>query len=205
MVRAVDQAVVVAQRDAQMEVVLVFAGTMVRTFLHSSELMGIDEPVPYSFRDAGFLGGALAFSCATSPYGAVDRAPRAWNEVFKAITEWVVIVVSLLIGGYSIPLLVANVEEKTILPDRLCVMIALITIGSAMPIVRRLFAWRPPVACDLPSLAVGTRVLLFLTSQGYLATHPKALYWVLACSARSSALAIAVGFALAAVGIAWKP
>ena len=100
------------------EVVLVFAGTMARTFFHSSALMGIDELSPLFLVTLAFMGGAVAYSrgqfIAITVF--VDRARAGAGRRRSARpAEWVVIVVSLLIGGYSIPLLIANVEEKTIL------------------------------------------------------------------------------------------
>jgi TRAP-type C4-dicarboxylate transport system permease small subunit len=106
-IRAADHAVVVLLNVALViEVVLVFAGTMVRTFFHSSALMGIDELSPLFLVTLAFMGGAVAYSRGQfiAITILVDRAPVAWQEVFRAMSEWVVIVVSLLIGGYSIPL-----------------------------------------------------------------------------------------------------
>ncbi len=66
-----------------------------------------------------------------------DRAPRAWSEAFKAFSEWIVIIVSVLIGGYSIPLLISNAEEKTIILGIGYVWMTLpITAGCALFVVR---------------------------------------------------------------------
>src|SRR5438132_14226160 len=99
------------------EVILVFVGTMVRTFFHSSTLMGIDEASPLFLITLAFMGGAVAYSRGQFIAITVlaDRAPRALNEIFQASSEWIVIIVSSLIGGYAIPLMVSNSEEKTIL------------------------------------------------------------------------------------------
>ena len=121
------------------EVVLVFASTMVRTLL---QLVGADG----RRRDCRRCSSSRSRSwAARSPYSRgqfiaitllVDRAPRAWNgRSSRRLAEWIVIVVSLLIGGYSVPLLIANAEEKTIL----------LGIGYAwmtMPITARLGAVR---------------------------------------------------------------
>src|SRR5205823_6057884 len=116
--KAVDSVVLALLNVALViEVVLVFVSTMVRTFFHSSAMMGVDEASPLFLITLAFLGGAVAYSRGQFIAITVlaDRAPRAWNEFLKAFSEWIVIIVSLLIGGYSIPLLLANAEEKTIL------------------------------------------------------------------------------------------
>src|SRR5205085_520346 len=77
----------------------------------------VDEASPLFLITLAFMGGAVAYS--RGQFIAItilaDRAPRAWNEIFKACSEWVVIIVSLLIGGYSIPLMISNAEEATII------------------------------------------------------------------------------------------
>ena len=133
-IKAIDNAVIVLLNVMlALEVILVFVGTMVRTFFHSSTLMGIDEASPLFLITLAFLGGAVAYSRGQFIAITVlaDRAPRAWNEAFKACSEWIVIIVSFLIGGYSIPLLIANAEEKTILLGIGYVWMTLpITVGS---------------------------------------------------------------------------
>ena len=121
------------------EVILVFASTMVRTLFNSSSLMGIDEVSPLFLVTLAFMGGAVAYSRGQfiAITILVDRMPVAWREFFAACSEWIVIVVSLLIGGYSIPLLIANAEEKTILLGIGYVWMTLpITIGCALFVVR---------------------------------------------------------------------
>ena len=138
--RAIDTAVLALLNvGLVIEVVLVFVSTMVRTFFHSSALMGVDEASPLFLITLAFLGGAVAYSRGQFIAITVlaDRAPRAWNEFFKAFSEWVVVIVSLLIGGYSIPLLIANAEEKTVLLDISYIWMTLpITIGSVLFVVR---------------------------------------------------------------------
>ena len=87
------------------EVILVFSNAMVRTFFNSSSLMGVDEASPLFLITLAFMGGAIAYGRGQFIAITVlaDRAPRAWNETFKAFSEWIVIIVSLLVGGYSIP------------------------------------------------------------------------------------------------------
>jgi len=77
-IRADDHAVVVLLNVALViEIVLVFAGTMVRTFFHSSALMGIDELSPLFLVTLAFMGGAVAYSRGQfiAITILVDRAP----------------------------------------------------------------------------------------------------------------------------------
>ena len=111
--QAIDRAVIAVLNVALViEVVLVFVSTMVRSFFHSSTLMGVDEVSPLFLITLAFLGGAVAYSRGQfiAIDVLVDRVPPAWKDFFKAFSEWVIIIVSLLIGGYSIPLLIANAE-----------------------------------------------------------------------------------------------
>lgn len=207
-IRAADQAVVVLLNVMLVaEVILVFAATMVRTFFRSSALMGIDELSPLFLVTLAFMGGALAYSRGQfiAITVLVDRAAPALRDVFRATAEWVVIVVSLLLGGYSIPLLVANAEEKTILLGIGYVWMTIpITIGSAMLIAR---AGHSLLQRSWRSIAIATGIVagaiaLLSAGQGYLAAHPVALYWLLGilfCALVAGGTA--VGFALAAVGI----
>src|SRR4030095_5439451 len=72
------------------EVVLVFAGTMVRTFYHSSTMMWVDEVSPLFLVTLAFVGGAVAYSRGQFIAIAVlaDRAPTAWQTFFRACSEW---------------------------------------------------------------------------------------------------------------------
>ena len=135
-----DRAIIVLLNVALVaEVILVFVNTMVRTLFNSSALMGVDEASPLFLITLAFMGGAVAYS--RGQFIAItilaERAPRAWNEVFKACSEWVVIIVSLLIGGYSIPLMISNAEEATIILGINYVWMTLpMTAGCALFVVR---------------------------------------------------------------------
>jgi tripartite ATP-independent transporter DctM subunit len=189
------------------EVVLVFANTMVRTFFNSSSLMGVDEASPLFLITLAFMGGAIAYG--RGQFIAItilaDRAPRAWNEAFKAFSEWIVIIVSLLIGGYSIPLILSNGEEKTIILGIGYVWMTLpITAGCALFVLRAGHAvlQRPWRAVAAASAAVWLSVLLLLVAAPYLSAHAQVLYVVLAAMfVLLIALGVPVGFVLATIGI----
>ena len=207
-IRAVDGAVVVLLNVMlAAEVLLVFVSTMVRTFMHSSALMGIDELSPLFLVTLAFMGGAVAYSRDQFIVISVlaNRAPRAWSEAFKAVSEWIVVLVSLLIGGYSIPLLLANMEEKTILLGIGYAWITIpITIGSAMFVARAgLSLLRRSWRTILPaSAAVWTALLAFMAAEPWLAAHAQTLYWILAVLFFGLvAMGVPVGFVLATIGI----
>jgi tripartite ATP-independent transporter DctM subunit len=189
------------------EVILVFANTMVRTFFNSSSLMGVDEASPLFLITLAFMGGAIAYG--RGQFIAItilaDRAPRAWNEAFKAFSEWIVIIVSLLIGGYSIPLIVSNGEERTIILGISYLWMTLpITAGCALFVLRAGYAlWqRPWRALAGASGAVWLAMLLLLAAAPFLAAHAHVLYVVLtAMFVLLIALGVPVGFVLATIGI----
>ncbi len=189
------------------EVVLVFTNTLVRTFFNSSALMGVDEASPLFLITLAFMGGAVAYG--RGQFIAItllaDRAPRALNEVFKACSEWIVIIVSLLIGGYSIPLIVSNAEERTILLGISYLWMTLpITVGCALFVVRAGYALlqRPWRALAAASAVVWLAVLLFLAATPLLAAHARVLYAILAMMfVALIAMGVPVGFVLATIGI----
>jgi tripartite ATP-independent transporter DctM subunit len=203
-----DRAIIVLLNVALVtEVILVFVNTMVRTLFNSSALMGVDEASPLFLITLAFMGGAVAYS--RGQFIAItilaDRAPRAWNEIFKACSESVVIIVSLLIGGYSIPLMVSNVEETTILLGISYVWMTLpITVGCALFVVRAGYSLlrRPWRAVATASGIVSVAVLLLMAATPFLSTHVQALYVVLAVIFLALiAMGVPVGFVLATIGI----
>lgn len=189
------------------EVLLVFANTMIRTFANSSALMGVDEASPLFLITLAFMGGAVAYS--RNQFIAItvlaDRTPFAVHEMFRATSEWIVIIVSLLIGGYSIPLIVANSEERTVLLGIPYVWMTLpITAGSALfvlhagnALLRR--SWKTVAPATLGVwLAIGA----FVIAMPFLGAHPHILYVMLAAVFFALiAMGVPVGFVLATIGI----
>jgi tripartite ATP-independent transporter DctM subunit len=206
--KALDTAVIALLNVAlAIEVVLVFGSTMARTFLHSSSIMWVDEASPLFLITLSFLGGAVAYS--RSQFIAItivaDRVPPAWREFFAAVSEWIVVIVSLLLGAYSVPLVVANGEERTILLGiSYFWMTVPITVGSAMFVLRAgiSLAKRSNRALVASTLFVWLAIGLFLVSRDALGVHAHALYVVLAVMFFALVTAgVPVGFVLAAVGI----
>ena len=189
------------------EVVLVFVATMVRTFFHSSALMGSDELSPLFLVMLAFMGGAVAYS--RGQFIAItllaDRAPDAWKQVFRAIAEWMVILVSVLVGGYSIPLLIANAEEKTLLLGIPYILMTLpITLGCALFVLRAGFSLvgRPWRAIAISAIVVWACIGLFVLFQPHIGAHPRELYILLAILFFGMVgVGVPVGFVLAVTGI----
>ncbi len=207
-VKAIDQAVIVLLNvTLAVEVVLIFANTMARTLFNSSALMGVDETSSLFLITIAFLGGAVSYGRGQfiAITMLVDRASRMWGAFFKACAEWMVIIVSVLIGGYSIPLLLANVEEKTILLGISYVWMTIpITLGSALFVVHAGLSLlnRPRLAVVAATVAVGTGVLLFVLFKGNLGVQPQSLYTLLVVMFLGLiAVGVPVGFVLAIVGI----
>lgn len=189
------------------QVFLVFAGTMARAIFDSSALMGIDELSPLFLVTLAFLGGAVAYSRGQFiAIGLlVDRLPPAWKKFFMGVSEWIVILVSLLLGGYSIPLLLSTTQEKTVMLEIAYAWLTLpITLGTALFIVhagRSLLNRSMAIALAATAAVLGP-VLLFVYFSAFLGAHPPVLYGLMfAMFITLIAAGVPVGFVLAVIGI----
>jgi tripartite ATP-independent transporter DctM subunit len=189
------------------EVLLVFSGTMARAFFESS-MMWVDEVSPLFLVNLAFLGGAVSYGRGQfiAITLLVERAPPAWNGILKAFSEWLVIGISLLIGGYSVPLLIANAEEKSLLLGISYLWMTIpITLGSALFVVHAIRGLASRArGLDVAGLAiVAACVIAFLVVRPLLAAHPNLLYTLLTVTFfLLIAAGVPVGFVLATVGIA---
>ena len=206
--RALDTAVIaLINVMLAIEVVVVFTSTMARNFLHSSSIMWVDEASPLFLIALAFLGGAVAYSRGQfiAITILVDRAPAAWREFFAACAEWIVIIVSVLLGAYSVPLIIANGEEKTMLLGIGYIWMTVpITAGSAMFVLRAglSLATRQTRALVASTLVVWAALGLFAALHATLGVHTHALYVLLAAMFFGLVAAgVPVGFVLASVGI----
>lgn len=189
------------------EVGLVFASTISRAFFNSSLLMGVDETAYLYLVVTAFMGGAVSYG--RGEFVAITMlvekmAPRFRNTA-AAVVEWIIIAISFLFGGYAIPLLLSNLEEKTLLLDiSYFWMTAPIMAGSALFVLHAGLAlsrmrW---VAVVAGMFVVVTFLLLAaLTAQAAWVFTPwfylalAVLFFVLI------AIGLPIGFVLAAVGI----
>jgi len=190
------------------EVVLIFASTMVRALFNSSALMGVDETSPLFLITLAFLAGAVSYGRGQfiAITVLVDRARPAWREALRAVGDWLVAGIAMLIGAYSVPLLIANAEERTILLGIGYVWMTLpITLGCALFVVhaaRNLLArQRRHALVALAAVVAG--VAMFLLARPLLGANPGLLYGLLAAGFFGLiAIGVPVGFVLAAIGIA---
>jgi len=189
------------------EVLLVFGSTMERSLFNSSSTMWVDEVSPLFLITLAFLGGAVAYGHGQfiAIKVLVDRLPARAQAFLQAVTEWIAIVVSALIGGYSVPMFMANADEKTILLGISYLWMTIpITAGCALFIARAGHAlWCLPRRA---SVAAGVLVaLVFATvvfATPYLGDHPHVLYVGLAAGFLAMiAAGVPVGFVLAVIGI----
>ncbi|MFO1306296.1 MAG: TRAP transporter large permease subunit [Burkholderiales bacterium] len=206
---AIDTAVIaVLNVMLAVEVLLVFGSTMIRSIFNTSAMMWVDEVSPLFLVNLAFLGGAVSYGRGQfiAITLLVERAPAVWNGILKAFAEWLVIGISLLIGGYSIPLLLANAEEKTLLLGISYMWMTIpITLGSALFVIHAIrgLASRP-LGLNLAGLALlALCVVAFLLARPLLAAHTTALYTLLGVGFFALiAAGVPVGFVLATVGIA---
>src|SRR5262245_16265171 len=75
------------------EVLLVFSSTMTRSVFNTSSMMWVDEVSPLFLVTLAFLGGAVSYGRGQfiAITLLVERAPRVWNGVLRAFSEWLVI------------------------------------------------------------------------------------------------------------------
>jgi tripartite ATP-independent transporter DctM subunit len=117
-----------------------------------------------------------------------------------------VILIAALIGAYSVPLLIANAEEKTVLLGISYAWLTLpMTVGSALFVLHAGLALlrRAPLTAIAALVAVAALVGLFWLSKGALGAQPRLLYAMLAALFLALvAVGAPIGFVLATVGIA---
>jgi tripartite ATP-independent transporter DctM subunit len=206
--RALDTAVIaVINVMLAAEVLLVFASTMTRAIFNTSSMMWVDEVSPLFLVTLAFLGGAVAYGHGQfiAIKVVLDRLPYGVRRYLEAGSEWVAIVVSLLIGGYSVPMFVANAEERTILLGISYLWMTLpITLGCALFVARAAHSlWRIGTRFSLPSGAViAALAWLVVQATPYLAEHTSVLYATLVIAFLAMiAAGVPVGFVLAVIGI----
>jgi len=152
------------------EVAIVFVNTLLRAFVNATLIQGIEETSRLTLIVIAFLGGAVAYGrdqfMAKTFF--VDKASPHWRDFFAAAVEWVVVLVALLIGGYSIPLQILNAGERTTLLGIGYVWMTLpITIGTALFILHAGLSLRrrSPKAALAAAAAVALTVLAIVISR----------------------------------------
>ncbi|QKK20468.1 TRAP transporter large permease subunit [Rhizobium indicum] len=189
------------------QVLLIFSSTVLRSYTNSPMIVGAAETAHPFLVTISFLGGAVSYSRGN--FVAItflsDRMPLWLRPFLAALVEWTVILVTALVGYYSIPLVISNVEETTIVLGISYVWMTVpITLGCGLFILHaavRLSRLPVPAiiaAAFIPALAVA----LFLLSQDALGQNVHALYVTLAgMFLLQLILGIPIGFILATTGI----
>ncbi|MBY3307579.1 TRAP transporter large permease subunit [Rhizobium laguerreae] len=189
------------------QVLLIFSSTILRSYTNSPLIVGAAETAHAFLVTISFLGGAVSYSRGN--FVAItflsDRMPLRLRPFLAALVEWTVILVTALVGYYSIPLVISNVEETTIVLGISYVWMTVpITLGCALFVLHaavRLSRLPVPAivaAAFIPALAVA----LFLMSQDALGQNVHALYVTLAgMFLLQLILGIPIGFILATTGI----
>ena len=189
------------------QVLLIFASTVVRSFSTSPILMGVAETAQPFLVTIAFLGGAVSYSrghfiIITFLQDAANPTLRGY---LRGIAEWVVIMVSIPLGYYSIPLLMANHEQSTVLWGIGYAWITVpITLGCALFVlhagVRLLRLSWPAIAGSF--LIVATAAALFFLFKEQIGAQSSLLYGLMfALFLVQLALGVPMGFILAVIGI----
>jgi C4-dicarboxylate transporter, DctM subunit len=152
------------------EVVVVFANTILRSVFNRSLLMGVDETSYLFLIVVAFIGGAVAYGrgqfMAITQF--VEKLSPAWQAHCAAAVQWIVILFSVLIGIYSVRLLTLNYEETTLLLGINYAWMTLpITIGSALFAVHAwLLLWQQPRGSVVASFIVVAVVVALAIATG---------------------------------------
>lgn len=189
------------------QVLLIFSSTVLRSHTNSPMIVGAAETAHPFLVTISFLGGAVSYSRGN--FVAItflsDRMPLRLRPFLAALVEWTVILVTALIGYYSIPLVISNVEETTIVLGISYVWMTVpITIGCSLFVLHAAvrLSRLPVPAIIAAAFAPALAVVLFLLSQDALGQNVHALYLTLAgMFLVQLILGIPIGFILATTGI----
>lgn len=189
------------------QVLLIFSSTILRSYTNSPLIVGAAETAHAFLVTISFLGGAVSYSRGN--FVAItflsDRMPLRLRPFLAAQVEWTVILVTGLVGYYSIPLVISNVEETTIVLGISYVWMTVpITIGCVLFVLHAAvrLSRLPIPAIVTGALIPALAVVLFLLSQDALGQNVHALYVTLAgMFLLQLILGIPIGFILATTGI----
>lgn len=189
------------------EVVLVFANTLARTFFGAPIMLGIEETSQLLLIVIAFLGGAIAYRRGDfmSIKIVVDSAPERVRTFLNATSEWVVIVNSVVIGVFSIPLIKANEGARTTMLSLDHIWLTLpMTIGAAFFVIFALISlWRAPRAAMIGSavLVAATLALILLSKDAAWIDTSWYYAYLIAIFVVLLAIGVPIGFVLASVGL----
>src|SRR5882757_5889762 len=184
--RWIDEAtIVLINLSLVAEVTVVFLNTVLRNAFNATLLPGVEETSRLFLVITAFLGGAVAYGRGrfmAINYFTEGLAPP-WRDFFAAMVAWMVILITAVIGGFAIPLQLANAEERTTMLGIAYIWMTLpVILGSALFIAHAGVAlWRRPArAVILSAIVVTTVALAFVASRNGAWVDSSWLYVVLA-------------------------
>lgn len=119
------------------ELAAVLVNTFARTLLHTS-ILWTDEVGTFALAILAFVGGAIAYrrDHHSVVQTLVNALPLPYRRVCRALSEWIVVVVSAITGWLSIPFVTARLGQTTpILEMPAGIIAAPVTIGMALLVI----------------------------------------------------------------------
>lgn len=202
-------AIVLLNAGLVIQVGIVFTNTITRWLFHVTPVLGVDETARLYLIGVAFLGGAVAYGRGRfmAITAIMDRLPESARSLLGAAVEWVVIVLALLIGGYSIPLLIDNAGERTtMLGIGFIWMTIPMTGGAALFIMHagQTLLRRPSRAAVMAGVLVGgITLLLWFCRDGDWVDTPWFYAVLTMLFLGQIAIGVPIGFVLASIGIAY--
>jgi tripartite ATP-independent transporter DctM subunit len=189
-------------------VALVFANTLARSIFGAPFVLGIEEISQLLLVLVAFVGGAIAYRrgdfMAIKIF--VDRAPEGLRNFLNATSDWIVIINSLIIGGFSVPLIGLNYGAKTsMLGMDLSWLTVPMTIGAAFFVVfATVSLWRAPRLASVGSavLMAGLVLAAFVAKDGAWLDTSWFYVFLVAIFVVMLGIGVPIGFVLASVGLA---
>lgn len=187
------------------EVILVFVNTAARVF-HGEIVQGIEETAQLYLVCIAFVGGGVAYG--RGRFMAVnvitEKLPLPWRQFLASLVEWAVILLTLLIGGASIPLQILNSGEQTTLLGIGYVWMTLpMTFGCLLCVLhagRALLRQSPRAIAGAGLVALVITAAIWLAN-GTIGNHPSFYVLLTVTFVVLIGIGLPVGFVLGAIGI----
>jgi C4-dicarboxylate transporter, DctM subunit len=188
------------------EFFLVFVNTVARVF-HGEIVQGLEETARLYLVSVAFLGGGVAYGrgrfMAVTVF--VERLPPLWRHIACSLVEWTVVLLTVLIGGASIPLQIMNSGEHTALLGIGYVWMTVpMTIGCLLFVLhagRELLRRPRPVVLGAGLAVLAATLAVVLASGGDWVNTPVLYLLLVGSFVFLIAIGLPVGFVLGAVGI----
>ncbi len=206
--RRIDDSIIVLVNLALVgEVGIVFINTVLRATTNGTLVHGMEELSRLFLIVTAFAAGGVAYGrgrfMAITAF--VERFGKPMRDVFSGMVEWLVIAVTAIIGGVSIPLQIANAgEHTTMLNIGYVWMTAPMTIGCLLFILHagNALSRLPLRAVAIAGAIVGVILLATILGREGNWVDTSLFYYVLGAAFIVQILiGVPVGFVLASVGI----